>query len=156
MEIYIEHSSFGILPLQVENSNTISQVKQIIDNKTKLPCSKQKLICGKQILQDVCSLHQCGIQGDSLLYLQLNNHCLNISVRILSKDIIKLEGISTSLTVQDLKSRIEEKYGIFNREGQLTLNGTQLQDNLQLSDCKIHDRSPVFWPVHLHEIMRPI
>ena len=68
----------------------------------------------------------------------------NISVKTLTGKIIDFYSLSSSITVLELKQRIQDKEGIPPDQNKLIFKGEILDDESTLKDCKIRNNSKLF------------
>ena len=136
------------LRLEVEETDTIYNIKTKIQDIKGIPPDQQRLCFFKQQLFDGYTLSDYGVVKESILDLSVRlKRQLQINVQ-LNKEIFTLR-VDNCDTVEKVKAMINDKEHIPPDQQILTFDGMILQDEYTLDEYNLYDMSTL----HLHVLV---
>lgn len=108
MQIFVKTWNNRMIPLEVEASDLIEDIKEKICHKEKIPSKQQLLKYRTSQLKDKCTVQDYGIQDGAQLDLHLH---LEIYAKTPDGDLFMLE-VEPSETIESIKHKIQDERGI--------------------------------------------
>ena len=138
MQISVKTLAGKVITFNVEPSDTIETVKQIIQYEEGIPPHQQCLIFAGRELQDDHTLSEYNIQGKSFLHLIAITPCtaMLIYVKTLTGEVITLE-VEPSDRIVNVKKEIQNYEGIPPDQQRLYFSDQELEDESTLMEYNI-------------------
>ena len=148
MQLFVKTLTGKTVSIEVEEGESIEDVKAKISEKEGIPPEQQRLIFGGQQLQDAKTLDDYDVGDDATLHLVLRlRGGMQLFVKTLTGKTVSIE-VEEGESIEDVKAKISEKEGIPPEQQRLIFGGQQLQDAKTLDDYDVGDDST------LHLVLR--
>jgi len=148
MQLFVKTLTGKTVSIEVEEGESIEDVKAKIAEKEGIPPEQQRLIFGGQQLQDSKTLDDYDVGDDATLHLVLRlRGGMQLFVKTLTGKTVSIE-VEEGESIEDVKAKIAEKEGIPPEQQRLIFGGQQLQDSKNLDDYDVGDDST------LHLVLR--
>ena len=139
MVIIMKTLTGKIINLDVDPSDTIKTVKDLILKKEGIPPEQQRFIFGGRQLEDNNTLAQYNIKNQSTIHIIFHSRNIKIFLKTLTGKTIEL-FVAESVTIKTVKDLILEKEGIPPEYQRFIFGGRQLEDNNTLARYNIKNQ----------------
>ena len=137
MQLFVKTLTGKTIALQVKPSSTIANVKHKIEEAEDIPPDKQRLSFASKQLVDDRTLSDYNIRNECTVYLFLRL-CGGMKIFVKNPSIATFSiDVEPSDTVQNVKSKIQNRENIPSDQQCLTFAGEQLEDDQTISECHI-------------------
>ncbi|CAB5395627.1 unnamed protein product [Rhizophagus irregularis] len=138
MTIYVESMTEKTIELKVNWSDTVEQIKEMIQNLKGVPPRIQRISFAEKELSGSETLSYYNIQKLSTLYLEFKAK-IYVKTKRTGEEIIL--NVVTSDTISQIKQNIQDRKGIPLNHQRLIFTDRQLYDEYTLLDYNIEDES---------------
>ena len=140
MHILIKDFNGFKTSIEIEETSTIKEIKEKIEQYLNIPKDGHNLILNKTNLDDNKNITEYGINESSILELTLKDNYIKINaVNVMGKIMPFYFKISD--TIKDIKNKIEEREGIPQNTQKLVLDPRNkkivLEDDKKIEDYNI-------------------
>ena len=137
MEIKVQLPDGKVMDLQVMPSDSIQDIKEIIEDMEGIPKRDQRLTFqGKELDDDDATLEECNVPHGALVVM------LPMQIDVITRDgPITIEAMPND-TVNSIKSKVFDETGVPIDDQRLVYKGKELDDpDATLANCDIHHGS---------------
>lgn len=139
MQLFVKTLTGKTVSIEIEEGESIEDVKAKIAEKEGIPPEQQRIIFGGQQLQDGKTVDDYNIGDDATLHLVLRlRGGMQLFVKTLTGKTVSIE-IEEGESIEDVKAKIAEKEGIPPEQQRIIFGGQQLQDGKTIDDYNIGD-----------------
>ena len=136
LHMFVRTHTGKIITIKVKPSDTIENIKAMIQDRENIPLGQQKLTFSGRQLEDGHTLSNYNIKRESTLDLKWE---IDIFIRLTEKTCALT--VDYSDTVENVKAMIKHKEHVPPDQQILTFDGVILQDACKLYDCKVSSGS---------------
>lgn len=138
-QLYIKEENGDTFPIQFNNRELVSDIKEKIEAIKKIPVSQQYLTFEEHNLKNEKTLKNYSITNNSVLKLFIiDEKLIKIRIQKSNEEDIFLHVHKTDL-VKDIKSKIEELKGYPSEKQVLLLDGEILENEKTVQDTNIQE-----------------
>eukprot|EP00529_Nitzschia_sp_RCC80_P026285 CAMPEP_0113461430 /NCGR_PEP_ID=MMETSP0014_2-20120614/11539_1 /TAXON_ID=2857 /ORGANISM="Nitzschia sp." /LENGTH=350 /DNA_ID=CAMNT_0000353195 /DNA_START=14 /DNA_END=1067 /DNA_ORIENTATION=- /assembly_acc=CAM_ASM_000159 len=156
MQLFVKTLTGKTVSIEVEEGESIEDVKAKISEKEGIPAEQQRLIFGGQQLQEGKSLEDYDVGDDATLHLVLRlRGGMQLFVKTLTGKTVSIE-VEEGESIEDVKAKISEKEGIPAEQQRLIFGGQQLQEGKSLEDYDVGDDATLHLVLRLRGGGKPV
>lgn len=143
MKIYVITIAGKLIPIKIEQTDTIEDLKNKIQEKEGMTTERQKLIFSAQVLEDDKTLKYYSIKEETKTALHFNRFDLEVRVNLPKAEEITIE-LEPLDTIQKVKEKLFEKKSFPIEQQRLFYRYNQLKDENTLVDYSFKNTSKIF------------
>ena len=148
MQLFVKtRSGKTVISLDLEEEDTIRDVKKIITGEVGIPADQQQLIFDDKQLEDGCTLSDYNIPPESILLLDVTHPSgYNMQIFVNTGDgrtTITLH-VAPGDTIRNVKRKIMDQVKIPSEKQSIICNDKELEDDQPLKDYGIEHKSTLF------------
>ncbi|KAL7057123.1 hypothetical protein AAHC03_025629 [Spirometra sp. Aus1] len=141
MQIFVKNQKEKKITLDVEATNTVRELKEMIADSEDIPPEEQRLFFAGRELEDTSTLWDYRIEKCSTLNLMVRQIAdMQIFVMNLKGRTITLR-VKPSTTTEEVKKMIEDRDGISPEMQRLVFESKQLENGRTLEDYNVQKES---------------
>ncbi|KAJ0612796.1 putative Ubiquitin-like domain-containing protein [Helianthus annuus] len=155
MKIFFKMLTGETVTRIIKPSDTVKRIKDIIQDKVHIPHHEQELIFNEMVLDNNDTLSSYNINNKSTLtVMRVSGGFMYIFIKKLTGKTITLV-VEPFDTIQNMKSKIQNREGIPSCQQRLILNGKNLEDGHTLTDYGVHKGSTIHLSLKLRAANDP-
>jgi ubiquitin C len=134
MQLLVKTLAGKTITVDVEEGDSVEQLKQKLFDKEGIPVDQQRLIFGGKQISDERSLADYGVTAGATMHLVLRlRGGMQILVKTLAGKTITVDAEEGD-SIEQLKQKLNEKEGIPVDQQRLIFSGKQVEDQRTLAD----------------------